>query len=142
MTLKKKLLQKQLLKDLQKPRPEGAASFEQLNRIFHEPARLAILTALASRGDGVFFNNLKEICNLTDGNLSRHLQALRESQVVELWKRSQPGRPQTLVKLTADGRKRFLEYLAALEDVVQSAIVASKKASPGSSNSNPGFAPA
>lgn len=106
-------------------------NFDQLDKLFHERARLAILTALSSRGDGVSFNDLKEICNLTDGNLSRHLQALREADVIELWKRQSSGRSQTLVKLTAGGRSRFLEYLDALEEVVQSAIAASRREARG-----------
>lgn len=103
-------------------------SFDQLDRLFHERARLAILTALSSRADGILFNDLKEICNLTDGNLSRHLQALREAHVVELWKRRASGRSQTFVKWADGGRARFLEYLDALEEVVKSALAASKRA--------------
>ncbi|MBI3818667.1 MAG: transcriptional regulator [Planctomycetes bacterium] len=112
--------------DTRTPRGENA-NFEHLDRLFHERARLAILTALSSRPEGVVFNDLKEICNLTDGNLSRHLQSLRETRVVELWKRQSGGRPQTLIKLTPSGRARFLQYLDALEEVVRSAIAASRR---------------
>jgi predicted ArsR family transcriptional regulator len=120
------------------------ASFDSLDRIFHEPARLAILTALTSRPAGVVFNDLKELCNLTDGNLSRHLQALREAGVVELWKRARTGRPQTWVQWTRDGRARFVEYLDALEDVVRTAIDATRKTSgqTGSLGRGPGLYPA
>jgi DNA-binding transcriptional ArsR family regulator len=107
----------------------GRNAFDGLDRVFHERARLSILTALSSRPEGLVFADLKEACGLTDGNLSRHLQCLRDAGVVELWKRAHgPGRPQTLCRVTPDGRKRFLVYLDALEEVVRAAAKASRKA--------------
>ncbi|MBL8694354.1 MAG: transcriptional regulator [Planctomycetes bacterium] len=103
--------------------------FEGLDRLFHERARLALLTALAARSEGVLFNDLKETCALTDGNLSRHLQCLKEAGVVEVWKSAHRGRPQTLVRLSSDGRRRFVEYLDLLEEAVRQASAASRAAS-------------
>ncbi len=104
--------------------PDGATgrfAYEGLDRLLHERARLGILTTLATRPEGVIFSDLKELCALTDGNLSRHLQALHDAGVVELWKRHDSRRPQTLCRLSREGRKRFLAYLAVLEEVVRDA---------------------
>jgi DNA-binding MarR family transcriptional regulator len=107
---------------------EGGARFayDGLDRVIHERARLSILTSLATRPGGVLFTDLKELCALTDGNLSRHLQVLHEAGLVEVWKGVQNGRPQTLCRLTEEGRVRFLEYLTVLESVVADAMSAAK----------------
>ena len=126
-------------------RDRGRFAYEGLDRLFHERARLAILTTLASRPSGVVFSDLKGLCSLTDGNLSRHLQLLREASVIEVWKRAGGARPQSLVRLSAEGRRRFLSYLDVLENVVRDAAEAAKTESsdarqrPGG---DPGFLPA
>ena len=102
----------------------GRFAYEGLDRLLHERARLGILTTLAGQPEGVLFSDLKELCSLTDGNLSRHLQALHEAGVVDLWKRSERGRPQTLCRLSRHGRERFIAYLSVLESVVQDAAEA------------------
>lgn len=99
----------------------GRFAYEGLDRLLHERARLGILTTLASRPEGVLFGDLKELCALTDGNLCRHLQVLHEHGIVELWKRHDIGRPQTLCRLSREGRKRFLAYVSVLEEVVRDA---------------------
>jgi len=99
----------------------GKYAYEGLDRTMHEKARLGILTSLASHPEGLLFNDLKELCSLTDGNLSRHLQTLQEAGLVEVWKGYHKRRPQTLCRLSAEGRDRFLAYLAELEKVVQDA---------------------
>ena len=76
--------------------------------------------------DGLLFNDLKELCSLTDGNLSRHLQVLQEAGLVEIWKGFKDKRPQTLCRLTVKGRARFLAYVSVLEDVVGDALKAAK----------------
>ncbi len=70
----------------------------------------------------MLFNDLKELCALTDGNLSRHLGVLQEAGVVEVKKMFEGNRPQTWCKLTAAGRKRFAEYVEELERVVSDAV--------------------
>ena len=114
-----------------KPRPEsrsdgpaGRFAYPGLERIIHEKARLGILTSLVTHADGLLFADLKEMCDLTDGNLSRHLQALHDEGLVEVWKGTRQNRPQTLVRLTDDGRRRFLEYITELENVVADALSA------------------
>jgi len=86
------------------------------------------------------FADLKELCALTDGNLSRHLQLLTESKLVEVWKGYKNNRPQTLCRLTDQGRKRFLEYVNVLENVVADAMSAGP--SPRRRAIDPGFSPA
>jgi DNA-binding transcriptional ArsR family regulator len=100
---------------------EGRFSYEGLDRVLHEKARLGILTSLATRPEGLLFGDLKRLCALTDGNLNRHLEVLQESGLVEAWKRFEGRRPQTLVRLSAEGRRRFLDYLAELEKVLKDA---------------------
>jgi DNA-binding HxlR family transcriptional regulator len=102
-------------------RAPGRYAYEGLERVIHEKARLSILSSLASNEAGLLFNDLKALCTLTDGNLSRQLQVLQEAGFVEVWKGVKNNRPQTLCRLTADGRKRFQEYIAVLESVVANA---------------------
>jgi DNA-binding MarR family transcriptional regulator len=110
--------------------PTGRYAYEGLERIFHEKARLGIMTSLVAHPRGVIFSDLKELCNLTDGNLSRHLQVLNEAGFVEIWKGFHHKRPQTLCRITEEGRRRFLEYINVLETVVQDALKASPEAGP------------
>ena len=93
----------------------GRFSYEGLDRVMHEKARLGILASLAANSGGLLFNDLKEMCSLTDGNLSRHLTVLSDSGLVEIWKGTTGSRPQTMVRLTTDGRRRFAEYISVLE---------------------------
>src|SRR6478752_134208 len=106
----------------------GRFAYDGLERVIHEKARLSIMSSLATHPDGLLFNDLKGLCSLTDGNLSRHLQLLQESKLVEVWKGFKNNRPQTLVRLTEDGRKRFLEYVQELEQVVADAMAAAGRA--------------
>jgi DNA-binding MarR family transcriptional regulator len=99
-----------------------SSPFEGLDRVIHEKARLAILTALLKTREGLVFNDLKQLCDLTDGNLSRHLTTLQDATLVEIWKGTKGNRPQTLVRLTAAGRARFLDYLTVLEGIVAQAL--------------------
>jgi DNA-binding MarR family transcriptional regulator len=101
-------------------------SFEGLHRILHEKARLSILASLAAHPQGLLFNDIKSLCKLTDGNLSRQVSVLAEEKLVEVWKSQSTGRSQTLVKMSAVGRKRFTAYLAELERVVRAASTAPK----------------
>lgn len=108
-------------------RVSGRFAFEGLERVIHERSRLSILSSLAAHPKGLLFNDLKELCSLTDGNLSRQIQLLQESGFVEVWKGYHKNRPQTLCRLTASGQERFLEYIAVLEDVVKNAARNAKR---------------
>jgi DNA-binding transcriptional ArsR family regulator len=102
---------------------EGRFAYEGIDRVIHEKARLSIVASLASHPEGLLFNDLKDLCSLTDGNLSRHLAVLQEAGVVDVKKNFLNNRPQTTCKLTASGRKRFNEYVGELERVVSDAVV-------------------
>ena len=106
--------------------PSARYAFDGLDRVLHEKARLGILTSLLAHRDGLVFNELRSLCALTDGNLSRHLQTLQEAGLVEIWKGMKGRRPQTLVRLTATGRTRFLDYLSLLEGIVSGALATAK----------------
>jgi len=105
-------------------------AYEGLDRVIHERARLSVLSSLVSHPKGLTFVDLKELCALTDGNLSRHLRVLEEAKLVEIVKGHDGNRPQTLCRLTSSGRKRFLEYLQTLEQVVRDAASAVEAKSP------------
>lgn len=110
------------------PHEAGRYAYDGLDRTIHEKARLGILTSLAAHPGGLLFGDLKDLCTLTDGNLSRHLQTLQEAGLVEVWKRIQHKRPQTLCRLTVLGRQRLLEYIGELERVVADAAAAARQA--------------
>ena len=99
----------------------GRFSYEGLDRVMHEKARLGILASLAAHTGGLVFNDLKQLCSLTDGNLSRHLAVLSEAGLVEIWKGTSGPRPQTMYRLTVLGRQRFTDYIGVLEKVVADA---------------------
>ena len=106
---------------------EGRFAYEGLDRVIHERARLSILSSLAAHAQGLVFNDLKSLCALTDGNLSRQIQLLQEAGFVEVWKGTKNNRPQTLCRLSESGRKRFLDYIAELEQVVANAAAGQKQ---------------
>jgi DNA-binding MarR family transcriptional regulator len=108
---------------------KGAASrfaYDGLDRVIHERARLSVLTSLVTHSKGLLFGDLKMLCALTDGNLNRHLQVLEESKLIAITKGVQNNRPQTYCRITALGRKRYVEYLAVLERVLLDAGAAVK----------------
>jgi DNA-binding transcriptional ArsR family regulator len=109
-------------------------SYEGLDRVIHEKARLGVLTSLMAHPKGLPFSDLKQLCGLTDGNLSRHLQVLQEAGLVAIDKRFVRNRPLTTCRFTSEGRRRFLDYLSVLERVVRDAAEASKAASPAGAN--------
>lgn len=100
----------------------GRFAYDGLDRVIHEKARLSIVTSLATHPNGLIFNDLKDLCALTDGNLSRHLQILSEAGLIQIWKGFKDNRPQTLCRLTDEGRKRFIEYVTVLENIVTDAV--------------------
>lgn len=99
-------------------------SYDGLDRVIHEKARLGVLTSLVAHPEGLAFAELKKLCGLTDGNLSRHLHVLQDAGLVAIHKGYERNRPHTTCRLTAEGRRRFLEYLSVLEQVVRDAAEA------------------
>jgi DNA-binding MarR family transcriptional regulator len=121
------------------PKNSGRFAYDGLDRLIHEKARLGIVSSLATHPGGLVFNDLKELCALTDGNLSRHLQILSDAGLVQIWKGYKDNRPQTLVQLSDTGRRKFLDYVAVLENVVTDAMEASKQ--PAVAKVAPGWTP-
>ena len=120
----------------------GRYAYDGLDRVLHEKARLGIMTSLVTRPEGVLFTELKRLCALTDGNLSRHVDVLQEAGLVEAWRGSEGGRPQTLYRLTPEGRARFVSYLEELEQVVRDALPKAARRADRAPDLPPGFQPA
>lgn len=95
--------------------------YSGLKKIFHEPSRLAIMSALCRSIEPLTFSQLKEDCELTDGNLSSHLKMLEDAGIVELKKSVMNSKPRTEIVVTEEGRESFIEYLKALEEVLKNA---------------------
>lgn len=111
--------------------PVAPYSYEGLDRVMHEKARLGIMTSLVGYPKGLAFGDLKRLCGLTDGNLSRHLQVLEEAGLLLIDKGYAGKRPLTTCRLTATGRQRFLDYLSVLERVVRDAASVAKESATG-----------
>ncbi len=102
----------------------GRFAYDGLDRVIHEKARLGILTSLAAHPRGLAVNDLKKLCSLTDGNLSRHLQILVEAGLVVVEKGHKDNRPLTACRISAAGRRRLADYVAVLEQVLTDAAAA------------------
>ena len=96
----------------------GRFAYDGLERVFHEKARLGIMTSLVTNPKGLLFSDLKELCALTDGNLSRHLQVLESAGLLEVRKGYEGKRPITWLRLTAEGRTALHKELDALQRLV------------------------
>ncbi len=102
-------------------REQAPFAFPGLDRAFHEKARLGIVSSLCGHEDGLLFPELRQLCALTDGNLSRHLQVLEQAGYLLIEKTNAGRRSQTRCRLSALGRARFAEYLQELERVLRRA---------------------
>jgi DNA-binding MarR family transcriptional regulator len=101
-------------------------AYDTLDSLIHERARLSVLTSLITHPKGLGFADLKAMSALTDGNLSRHLQVLRAARLIDITKDTGNHRPLTFCRITATGRKRYLEYLAVLEQVIRDVVAGEK----------------
>jgi DNA-binding transcriptional ArsR family regulator len=99
---------------------------EELEKMFHEPSRMALMSHLCGARGGLSFNELKEACRMTDGNLSRHLKALETGKAVKIEKSFVGAKPRTTVFVTREGREGFLKYLDVLEQVLKQAALRAK----------------
>lgn len=106
-------------------------AYAGLDRLFHERARLGIVTVLAGQPQPLAFSDLKRLCGLTDGNLNRHLQVLVEAGYVELRKEAASRRGPTTCRLTPLGRERFIDYLTELERALKDATRAAAEPTSG-----------
>jgi len=107
-----------------KPQHPHRFAYDGLDRVIHERARLGVLTSLVAHPMGLLFGDLKQLCGLTDGNLNRHMRVLKASKLVEIAKAIEHNRWQTVCTITLEGRKRYLDYLGVLEQVIRDASAA------------------
>jgi DNA-binding MarR family transcriptional regulator len=91
-----------------------------LDRIIHERVRLAIVSALAAN-ESMSFNELKDLLQVTDGNLSVHARRLEEAGYVGCAKSFEKRMPKTEFRLTAEGRRAFERYVSHLEALIGAA---------------------
>lgn len=101
---------------------DPAKAFE-LSKLLHERARLAIMTTLVTREEGVDFVELLRDLQLTKGNLAVHLRKLEQAGYVDVHKRFVGRMPRTTYMLTPSGRREFAEYLEMLEGIIARARV-------------------
>jgi len=104
--------------------PASRFAYDGLDRVIHERARLSVLTSLIAHSKGLAFGELKQLCALTDGNLNRHLTVLEAAKLITISKNTEHNRPQTVCRTTPLGRKRYIEYLVVLEQVILDASAA------------------
>lgn len=89
-----------------------------LDRLIHEPARLAILTAL-SQAESVDFLFLQRLTGLTSGNLSSHLSKLEEGGLISVQKKFVGKTPKTTIRLLRKGREAVTAHWRMLEELKQ-----------------------
>ncbi len=94
----------------------------ELNEIIHQPVRLRIMAALMalSPADEVDFNYLRDLLDVTDGNLGAHLRKLEEAGYITVNKLFIERKPRTFISASAKGRRAFKEHVAALESILKS----------------------
>jgi DNA-binding MarR family transcriptional regulator len=93
-----------------------------LNETIHQPVRLRVMAALVTLapGDEVDFTYLRDLLEVTDGNLGAHLRKLEEASYIAVNKAFVERKPHTYVSATAEGRKVFREHVEALESILKS----------------------
>lgn len=91
---------------------------DNINKAFENRVRLGIMSVLMVN-DWVDFNTIKELLDVTDGNLSSHIQALEKLEYLEVRKEFVAKRPKTTYRVTQLGRNSFAEHLAALEKLLK-----------------------
>ena len=123
---------------MNKPAIRAPVACTALDRVIHEKSRLGIMTTLIAHPNGLAFTDLKHLCDLTDGNLSRHLQVLQEASLVKVIKSHRHNRPITLCELTNNGRTQLAQYLDVLERIVSDANAAKQGATKRRTPRKPG----
>jgi DNA-binding transcriptional ArsR family regulator len=91
---------------------------DRLNKAFENRVRLGIMSTLMVN-DHVDFNTLKEMLDLSDGNLASHVSALEKAGYVKVEKRFVGKIPNTTYKVSAAGKKAFTQHLDALEELLK-----------------------
>ncbi|TLV01055.1 winged helix-turn-helix domain-containing protein [Dyadobacter luticola] len=91
---------------------------EKFNKVFESKIRLGLMSVLVVN-DSLSFNELKDLLQLTDGNLASHLKALEETKYIEVQKQFNGRKPLTTYKSTEVGHKAFTEHLQVLENMIR-----------------------
>ncbi len=91
---------------------------ENLNKIFDSRIRLGIMSALMVNAE-VNFNDLKELMDITDGNLASHIKTLEENSVIKVQKGFIGKKTNTTYSLTKAGEKAFRAHIEALEKMIR-----------------------
>jgi DNA-binding MarR family transcriptional regulator len=91
--------------------------------VIHQPVRLRICASLASIGidESMEFTFLRDLLELTDGNLGAHLRKLEEAGYLEIEKMFVERKPKSFIALTASGRRAFKEHVKALRTILKEA---------------------
>ncbi len=94
----------------------------ELNETIHQPVRLRIMAALVTLdpGDEVEFTYLRDLLEVTDGNLGAHLRKLEEGGYIAINKTFVERKPRTYISATPEGRRSFQEHVKALETILKS----------------------
>lgn len=92
-----------------------------LNEIIHQPVRLRIMAALITLGkdEEVDFTTLRDLLEVTDGNLGAHLRKLEESGYIAINKTFVDRKPRSLISVTNSGRSVFNDHVKALESILK-----------------------
>ncbi len=93
--------------------------FQELNKAFENRARLGIMSSLMVN-DYMDFNALRELLDLTDGNLAGHTRALEQAGYIRVEKSFIGRKPNTRFAITSEGRRAFEQHLEALENIIKS----------------------
>ncbi|MDU1905846.1 MAG: transcriptional regulator [Dysgonomonas sp.] len=88
-----------------------------LNKVFDSRVRLGIMSVLLVN-ENADFNTMKELLDVTDGNLASHLKALEKEEIVEVKKQFIGRKPNTSYSVTEKGRKLFQQHIDALEKLI------------------------
>jgi DNA-binding transcriptional ArsR family regulator len=90
----------------------------KLNKIIHERVRLAVMSALAGRGK-LTFSEMKQLLDVTDGNLSVHTAILEKNGLISIMKDFDGKKPRTTFTMTQKGKRVFEEYVNELEKIIK-----------------------
>ena len=91
----------------------------ELNKAFESRVRLGIMSILLVN-ESVDFNTLKELLQVTDGNIASHITALEKFNYIEIRKQFIGKKPNTSYAVTSSGKKAFADHLDALEKLIKS----------------------
>ena len=94
-------------------------SIEDLHKAFESRVRLGIMSALAVN-EGLDFTSLKELLDVTDGNLATHIKKLEKEDFIGVEKSFIDNKPNTTYFMTDKGKKAFDEHLKVLERIIKS----------------------